>query len=117
MSTPDANAPSISSEPVSQSSSIDPNLKEAMRALFEELKADLVDEITKKIDKKFKKRLKKLKQQNEALALDMGIMREHGRRVAGLGEYRTPIRSETETSDDSHGAQSWKRRLATPRAG
>jgi hypothetical protein len=117
MSSPDADVPSVSSGSVSQSSSIDPQFKETMRALFEEMKADLIDQITKEVDKKFKKRLKKLKQQNEALALDVGIMREHGRRVAGLGEYRTPIRSETETSSDSHGARPWERKLATPRAG
>lgn len=53
----------------------------------------------------------------EKLSLDMKVVREHGRRQAGIGPYQTPMPSDTETDGNGHSSYPWKQRPATPRAG
>jgi|HubBroStandDraft_3_1064219.scaffolds.fasta_scaffold06395_3 hypothetical protein len=53
----------------------------------------------------------------EKLSLDMKVVREHGRRQAGIGPYQTPTPSDTETDGNGHSSYPWKQRPATPRAG
>jgi hypothetical protein len=106
-----------------EDSGSDPRIDKIILTAIHELKTELharLAGLDRKLDveiKSIKREMAKLSDKLSTVEVDLSIVRQRERRLAGVGRYAVPIHPEVEPQGNGHGTYIWETKLAGPRYG